>query len=198
TGFANNFHCGACAHGRSSLRKCPAFYPSAPGSQCSTSRGQEKSTGAFYHAHLFFLFDVKNKKRVEMNSTLPAFIEFWVSLLRGRRCSLFLFWSRVAFPTHADEFRYAGFLHRNAIQHAASLHGFAVVGNHDELRLRAHVANQASETPHVGFIQWRVDLVQDAERAWLVAENRDQQRQRGHGLLSAGKQQHILQALSWR
>src|SRR4029077_9381322 len=69
TGFANNFHCGACAHGSGSLRKCPAFYPSAPGSQCSTSRGQKKSTGAFLSRTSLFLIDVKNKKRVEMNST---------------------------------------------------------------------------------------------------------------------------------
>src|SRR5208282_3119949 len=103
------------------------------------------------------------------------------------------------FPADADELRDAGLLHGDAIEHAPSLHCLAVVGDNDELRLRAHVPDQACEPPDVRLIEWRIDFVQDAEGTRLVTEDGDQQRQRGHGLLAALKQQNVLQALSrWR
>ena len=68
----------------------------------------------------------------------------------------------------------------------------------DELRLAAHFADEAGEAPDVGFVERRVHFVQDAERARLVAEDGDQQRQRRHGFFAAGEQQHVLQALARR
>src|SRR6267378_7950559 len=70
------------------------------------------------------------------------------------------------FPADADKLRDAGLLHRHAIKHAAHFHGLAVVSDDDELRLAAHVADQSREAPDVGFIEGRVDFVQDAEGAW--------------------------------
>src|SRR6266481_4293570 len=101
------------------------------------------------------------------------------------------------FPAHSDKLWDAGLLHRHAVEHAAYFHGLAVVRDDDELRLAAHLADQAREAPDVGFIERRVDFVQNAEGAWLVAEDGDEQRQSGHGLFAAGEQQHVLQALAW-
>ena len=70
--------------------------------------------------------------------------------------------------------------------------------HHDELRLRAHFGDQLREAPHVGFVERRIHFVQDAEGARLVAENGDEQRQRGHGFFSAAQQQHVLQPLARR
>src|SRR6266849_4802280 len=102
------------------------------------------------------------------------------------------------FPTHADELGDAGLLHRHAIKHAAHLHGLAVVGDDDELGLAAHLADQAREAPDVGFIERRVDFIKDAEGAWLIAEDGNEECQRGHGFFAAGEQQHVLQALARR
>src|ERR1700692_1248295 len=108
--------------------------------------------------------------------TLPRCI--WscsVFFLCGRSC--FLFWrgSCVAFPADADEFRDAGLLHGDAVEYGAGLHGFAVMGDDDELRLAAHVADEAGEAADVGFVERRVHFVEDAERARLVAEDGDEQ-----------------------
>src|SRR5579864_768109 len=61
--------------------------------------------------------------------------------------------SLVAFPADADEFGDAWLLHRNAVEDGAGLHGFAVVGDDDELRLAAHVTHEAGEAADVGFVK---------------------------------------------
>src|SRR5437764_12605096 len=68
----------------------------------------------------------------------------------------------------------------------------------DELRLHRHLTNQLGETPDIGFVEGRVHLVENAERAGLVLENANQQRQRGERLLAAREQQYILELLAWR
>src|SRR5713226_2370465 len=103
-------------------------------------------------------------------------------LLTWRRRCRFL-------PAHADKLRDARLLHGHAIKHAAHFHGLAVVGDDDELRLAAHLADQTREAPDVGFIERCVDFVKNAERTWLVAEDGNEQRQRGHGFFAAGEQQ---------
>ena len=92
-----------------------------------------------------------------------------------------------AFPAHADDFRNAGFLHGHAVEHVADLHGLAVVRDHDKLCLAAHFRDQPCEAPHVRFIERRVHFVQNTERAGLIAEDGDEQRQRGHGFFSAAQ-----------
>src|SRR5208283_2648388 len=77
------------------------------------------------------------------------------------------------FPADTDELGDAGLWHGDAVEHAPGLHGLAVVGDNDELRLCAHVPDQAREPPDVRLIQRRIDFVQDAEGARLVAENGD-------------------------
>src|SRR5208282_5869651 len=81
---------------------------------------------------------------------------------RGRRF--------LAFPADADALGNAGLLHGDAVEHAARLHRLAIVGDDNELRLRAHIADQTREAPYVGFIEWRIHFVEDAEGAGLVTE----------------------------
>ena len=68
----------------------------------------------------------------------------------------------------------------------------------DELRAVEHAAQHLDEPADVGVVERRVDLVEQAERARLVAEDREHQRDRGQRLLAAGEQLHALQALARR
>src|SRR5712664_651529 len=105
------------------------------------------------------------------------------TLCGGSGCSLPLRCRRLRFfPADANELGDARLLHGHTVEHAAYLHGLAVVGDDDELCLAAHFTDQAREATDIGFVEWCVDLVQDTERAGLVAENGDEQSQRGHGL----------------
>src|SRR5947207_8402712 len=98
-----------------------------------------------------------------------------------------------AFPTDADNFGDTGLLHGDAVENAAGFHSLAIVGHDNELCLRTHFADQAREASDVRFVQWRIDFIENAKRTWLIAEYRDEQRERGHGFFSAGEEQHILQ-----
>ena len=103
----------------------------------------------------------------------------------------------VVFPFHGHEFRDARLLHRHAVQHRAHLHGSPVVRDDDELRSAPHIsASILLKRPDVRFVQRRIDFVEDAEGARLVAEHRDQQGQGGQRFFAARKQQNILQALA--
>src|SRR5580704_4387066 len=81
------------------------------------------------------------------------------------------------FPADRDQLGDAGLLHGYAVEDRAHFHGFAVVGYYDELSLRAHFLEHFVEAAYVGFVQRGVHFVQNAERAWLIAENRDEQSQ---------------------
>src|SRR5579872_4732915 len=106
--------------------------------------------------------------------------------------------SLVAFPADADELGDAGLLHGDAVEDGAGLHGFAVVGDDDELRLAAHITHEAGEAADVGFVEGRIDFVKDTEGARLIAEDGDEQSERSHGLFPAGEQENVLHALARR
>ena len=59
-------------------------------------------------------------------------------------------------------------------------------------------AQHLDEPSDVGIVERRVDLVEQAERAGLVLEEREHQRDRGQRLLAAGEQLDALQALARR
>src|SRR5205823_13897221 len=61
-----------------------------------------------------------------------------------------------------------------------------------------HVADESHEALVVDLVERRVDLIEDAERRRLVAEDREQQRQRGQGPLAAGEQRDRLVLLAGR
>ena len=78
---------------------------------------------------------------------------------------------RTEFYRH--QLRYTWFLHGHTVEDATGFHGFAVVGDYDELCLRAHVTDKSREAADVGFVEWCIDLVQDTEWARLITEDRD-------------------------
>ena len=55
-------------------------------------------------------------------------------------------------------------LHRHAIKSAGHLHRPLVVCDHDELRVSGHLDDLISKAPHVRFVKWSVDLVEQTER----------------------------------
>ena len=77
-------------------------------------------------------------------------------------------------------------------------HRRLVVGDEQELHLLAHLADHRGEAADVGFVQRRVDLVEQAERRGIEAEDREHQRHRGHRLLAAGQQRDVGHALAGR
>ena len=89
-------------------------------------------------------------------------------------------------------------MHGHAVHHRTHFHGFAVVGDHDELSLRAHIGQHAIEAADVGFVERRVDFVEDAEWTWRIFEDGDQQRERGERFFPAREQQNVLQTLARR
>src|SRR5262245_7356047 len=97
-----------------------------------------------------------------------------------------------------NQLRNARLLHGNAVQAVGDLHGFAVVGNNDELRVLLHTAQHLHEPADVGVVERRVDLVEQAERARLVLEHAEHQGDGGQRLLAAGEELHALQALAGR
>src|SRR5262245_40472666 len=97
-----------------------------------------------------------------------------------------------------NQLRNARLLHGNAVQAVGDLHGFAVVGNNDELRVLLHTAQHLDEAADVGVVERRVDLVEQAERARLVLEHAEHQRDGGERLLAAREELHALQALAGR
>src|SRR5947209_19356586 len=86
---------------------------------------------------------------------------------------------------YAHDFRDAWLLHGYAVNDWRCRHRALVVGYHDELRLRRHLADELDETPHVLIIKRRVHLVQDAEGRRYMLEDADQQRECGQRLLAA-------------
>ena len=118
--------------------------------------------------------------------------------LSGGGCFLFESGGFVAFPADTDEFGDAGLLHGDAVKNGTGFHGFAVVGDDDELRLAAHVADEAREAADVGFVERSIYFVEDTEGAWLIAEYGDEQRERGHGFFAAGEQEDVLHAFARR
>ena len=105
---------------------------------------------------------------------------------------------RVMAHVYGDELRHARLLHGDAVDDVQ-----AVIMRLEWVTMtncvsRLMPAQHVGESADVGFVQRRVDFVQHAERAGLVLEDADQQRQRSEGLFAAGEQQHVLQLLARR
>src|SRR5262245_8556155 len=97
-----------------------------------------------------------------------------------------------------NQLRNARLLHGNAVQAVGDLHGFAIVGNDDELRVLLHTTQHLDEPADVGIVERRVDLVEEAERARLVLEHAEHQCDGGQRLLAAGEELDALQTLARR
>src|SRR2546430_8861728 len=86
-------------------------------------------------------------------------------LRKTRSCASAL---RFVAESHRNDFRYARLLHGHAVHHRRGIHGAFAVRDEDELRLFAHLADHVSEASHVGFVQWRIYFIENAEWARLV------------------------------
>src|SRR5205085_1594014 len=51
---------------------------------------------------------------------------------------------------------------------------------------------------YVGFVQWRINFVQQAEGRRTIMEDSQHERKRSHSLLAARKQQHVLKTFARR
>src|SRR5215472_11082034 len=114
----------------------------------------------------------------------------------GARSLLRLSGSRIFFPFDGNEFRHARLLHRDTVKDGAHLHRLAIVRDNNELRLPAHIGKHFVETGDVGFVERRIDLIENAEWAWLVTKHGNQQRERRERLFPARQQENILKALT--
>src|SRR5512145_2864486 len=100
--------------------------------------------------------------------------------------------------TYSNDSRDARFLHSHAIHGVRRLHRSGVVRDNDELRLVLELRQQAHIAPDVGVVEGRVYLVQQAERARLCEEDREQQRHRDERALSRRQQMDPLRPLAAR
>src|SRR5436190_23453345 len=99
---------------------------------------------------------------------------------------------------NGNQLRNARLLHCDAVQPIRNLHRPPVVRDEDELRAVEHPAQHVDESSDVRVVERRVDLVEQAEQARLVPEDREHQRDGGERLLAARQQLHALQPLARR
>src|SRR5439155_5016621 len=95
-----------------------------------------------------------------------------------------------------DDLRNAAVIHRHPVEHVDGLDRPAVVRDHDELRAIGELAERLRETADVPFVERGIDLVEDAERRRLHAEDREQERRGGEGALAARELREAADALS--
>src|SRR5437667_5366611 len=99
---------------------------------------------------------------------------------------------------HADDGRDARLLHRDAIDRIRGLHRPWIVRDHDELRFVFELREQSDVAAHVRVVERRVDLVEQAERARLGEEDREQQRNGDQRALARRQQVDPLGAFAPR
>jgi hypothetical protein len=86
----------------------------------------------------------------------------------------------------------------DAEEDVGGLHGLAVVGDDDELRVLFELGEDAGETAGVGFVEGGVDFVEDDEGAGVNAEDGRQEGDAGQRALTAGESGDGGQALAGR
>src|SRR3989441_372463 len=99
---------------------------------------------------------------------------------------------------HAHDRRNPRLLHRDAIDRISGLHRPWIVRDHDELRLVFELREQSDVAAHVRVVERRVDLVEQAERARLGEEDREQQRNGDQRALARRQQVDPLGAFAPR
>src|SRR5713226_3544443 len=97
---------------------------------------------------------------------------------------------------HANDGRYPGLLHRDAVDGVRGLHSPGVMRDDDELRQVFELGEQMHVAAHIGIVQRRIDFVQQTERARLREEDGKQERDRHEGPLAGGEQMDPLGPLA--
>ena len=103
-----------------------------------------------------------------------------------------------ALELHADNLAYPVLLHSHTINHVCGGNRAFIVRDHDELGILQEPLEHSHKAIHIGFIQWRIQLVQYAEGTWFDLVNGEQQRHSRHGLLATGEQSDASQLLPGR
>ena len=78
--------------------------------------------------------------------------------------------------------------HRDAVQGVRYLHGSLLVRDHDQLRRLLQLLEDGEQARQVHVVQGGLDLVHDVERRRARLKDRDQERDRGQGTLTARQQ----------
>src|SRR5712692_1203306 len=99
---------------------------------------------------------------------------------------------------HANDGRYPGLLHRDAVDGVRGLHSPGVMRDDDELRQVFELGEQMHVAAHIGIVQRRIHFVQQTERARLREEDGKQERDRHEGPLAGGEQMDPLGPLAAR
>src|SRR5256885_1212226 len=89
-------------------------------------------------------------------------------------------------------------LHGHAVERVGAFHGALVVGDDDELRGLAHLADHLVVAADVGIVERRVHLVEEAEGRRLDEEDGEDEGYGGERLLAAGEQVDAGELLSGR
>src|SRR5690606_17341594 len=97
-----------------------------------------------------------------------------------------------------DDRAHTRLLHRHAVDPVRGFHRARVVRDDDELGFALELLEHRQEAPDVGFVQWRVHLVQHTERARLDQVDGEQQRERGERAFAAAQQVDPLGPLATR
>ncbi len=102
------------------------------------------------------------------------------------------------FKANRDLLADARLLHRDTVKGRRRRHGLLAVGDNDELRVIEKLIENHHESTDVGFVERRIDLVQDAERTGAILENRHQQGDRCQRFLTTGKERVAEARFAWR
>src|SRR5712692_3915881 len=100
---------------------------------------------------------------------------------------------RVSVQLNRDQLRDPGLLHGHAVKTVGDLHRLPIVSDEDELGVLLHAAQHFHEPADVGVVERRVDLVEEAERARLVLEEAEHERDGGERLLAARQELDVLE-----
>src|SRR5262249_17519052 len=87
---------------------------------------------------------------------------------------------------------------RDAVERVGGLHAALVVRDDNELRRVRELLEEPREAAHVGLVERRIHLVEEAERRGLVAEDREEERDGGERLLPSREEHMALQAVAGR
>src|SRR5262249_53590227 len=97
-----------------------------------------------------------------------------------------------------DQLGDAWLFHGDAVKAIGDFHCLAIVRDQDELRVLLHATQHLDESTDIRVVERGIDLVEQAERAWLVLEQAEHQRDGRERLLPTRQQLHALQAFARR
>src|SRR3954467_6838491 len=97
-----------------------------------------------------------------------------------------------------NDLRHTVIGHGYAVQRIRRVHRALLVRDDDELRALGVAAQEGEEAVDVEVVERSLDLVEDVERARLGQEDREEEGDRGHRLLTARQQRQALGRLARR